>query len=777
MPEPSYLTYLIEVLAISLPPGYLLSRLSLPNLVFEHPILVSMPIYLAMGLSATTVILSAVSLVAIDGWLIWLIFLPSAALMIFSIILDLRKSRITPKRCLSVLNPTNIVGVMLFLTIFLNFGLIADYNGWPPVGDALYHTSYASLLTENGKYLFNNYSPGLHILAANFSKFMGVFPGEAVYLLATTFMILIPLTVYSIAYIITKSTILSAAVTVPAFIRIPMPMEYYLVGYFYNGTYSGLFGLLSIILFCALTVILSIRGTQTLTSISLAPIALVLLQVAITYTPFIILAALDTAILLLWKHFQGIKGLITTRKLVIGAILFAGASLLVLGNSTIEQTILRRLADISGTIGYRISSDFLFTEYGIAFLSALLISVFFLTRRKYIEITLLYLIISLPSLLSIVEPLAPYLTIILPRRIIVISTLLSWLLIALIVYDVLKIDLDASISLRFKGLIRRVNIPKSNLVGAVCLIIFIAASASTALPNFTFGRPAQGWYPISRGDDNYNVLAWVSRNVGDSDLILNDYSYAGQYISAFSIKNITCGSELNQRAIDCLKFWKEPNTISLLRLVVRYNITYVLATASSGYQDYLDPSSEYKPRPIGYDARPFFDAISFMEKTYNSGMAAVYRVNMTRLQTSGLLLVNDPVPSYVYVGLKSGWVAKYFQAIDGEIREISLLVKNYDSKMAHYVDISVRANLTGPDIYSGRLVLGASSSLSWYNVTLNQKWQYDELFVLLHASSDYIVLAGDGSGYLDSFTSADGKSFSGMNYRAGIRVRIVSSTS
>lgn len=659
--------------------GYLILLWVRPRELLNFPFFVKLPVYLTLGLLTVSILLFIIGLVRVSGYTFILMTLFSLPILYYQL---KSKSGIKIKIKTNFISLDTIMPAALFILTFLYFSNVIAIFGWPPSGDVFYHGLYTSVLVCNQKVGFTlaPYSPsvllapmltlsGLHALSATLSMLTGVFPGEAVFIVGGAIVILIPLLLYSLTYILTRSKLLSLLVFLSTFLIGP-GLEQWVFGYFYNGPYPTLFGILAILLFLTHSVASAeIQVERKLLTRRKALTLLIILGVLLVYPAFIIFSLLYLLVSTLYygkipKTIQNIK---MTRRNVLLLSLFSAITILFVASSMATnqeflsqmlQEIILRLSKVYGRHGYAVYTPIFYTSViGIAILVAGVISIFFVVKRLYARLALFYLIVLIPVMLSLHPHLFPIFSFILPERSLMICSLLSWVLISLLISHVFANSKHVLTRLRFKNRLYTSQINHGKVV-TVALIILLVFTPSL-FSNFTF-EPAHKYSWLMRHGfaNDYDVLLWVHKNVQLTDLILNDNSWTSWYIPSFSIKNVTSKYFLDSdyernRAIEVQHFWRNPNDIDLfLKLAEDHNISYVLVTSERGYFNWSDIGGDNsyvsKPyTPAQYKA--IFNDNPCLELLFEKGDAGVYKVKSLGRVEYAYALEFDGVDDHIRV--------------------------------------------------------------------------------------------------------------------------------
>lgn len=709
--------YILLHYLLALPIGYLLISTSRRRKVPNIPFTVEIPVYLALGLVAYSFFLTVFGVFVISSYsLVILAFLA----LIFNLVYKLLKWKKNKnmRTCrkiffLRFFDYKNIVPVALFLIGLLYFSIVVGYYGWPPIGDAMNHGLIASLLVQNGKIQLN-YLPlsstpldnpiGFHVLAASFSLLTGLLPGESVFLLAAAVIILIPLLLYSLCYVVTRSILPSILAFFSALITIPFGLTYYLIGYLFNGPYPNLFGFLGIILFCFLLAIDSHVSAERPTIRSKLSGFITSLHLLVTYPPFVLFPLIYA--LLRFRNSWSVFQRFLRRWWISITMTFLVSLMIAFMNRIYLFEVLRLVSLKLGgvlVVSYEIQPAFFYTLSGIAVVVATFIAIFFLLKHIHTNIALFYVLVAILCFASLPDFMRPYLSLFLPSRSIVIVTLLSWVLILTFLLHLLTVTpvhyaRDDFASVRLKGFSCKLDLHSAR-VAVIFLLSFSIVFPPYLVPTFTFRQSRLGWFQLSKYSDDYKVLLWVHENIAPNDLILNDYSYSSTYLLSFSVKNVTSYYYLDtkesiQRAEDSHNFWKKPNDYVLFsELVDKYSIEYVLVTSETGYRDWVGVGGDdkYKPKPFRNMTKTIFDNNPYVELVFEAGSAGVYRVvshglggyistmiiddeqsNFWKTETTGSGNIGAPVLSDDSVEKKSGVDSLKIAVGTGEYAHIAL---------------------------------------------------------------------------------------------------------
>ncbi|MGB9831870.1 MAG: hypothetical protein ACPLSP_07350, partial [Fervidicoccus fontis] len=180
-------------------------------------------------------------------------------------------------------------------------------------------------------------------------------------------------------------------------------------------------------------------------------------------------------------------------------------------------------------------------------------------------------------------------------------------------------------------------------------LLFSLLLLAQFVPNVAYlQNKTPNWYTASGSwRSDYEGLLWIHKNIPPTDLILNDYSWAGLWILSFSYKNTTSnfyGSIVNfNRTLELNEIWKGrlyPREVyALLR---KYNVSYIFTTSEWGYLRWwrlTGKPNEYGGKPLKPSQYiDLFNSYPFLELMFQSGNTAIYRVNRDFNADLGLLL-------------------------------------------------------------------------------------------------------------------------------------------
>jgi hypothetical protein len=608
---------------------------------------------------------------------------------------------------------------IVFVVSFLYLTNVVAIFQWPPPSDIVGHGFYTSLIIYDQRiptsfYPFANlgfyYPLGLHVNAAFLSLFLGIYPGEAVFLFGGILIIALTSLMFSLVYMITKSRVLSLSAYLLLFLTYSTQgggnLEEYVFGYLFNGELPNIYGFLIILLSLAIIVIhAKTKDQQTLTR--LYPIVMIVLL--LTYPNFIfwpLLLFLFTVLQVGVRDFA-ITCSKTRRDRIFTAVFMILSTYFVL---YVYFGIFNALASLGGLApGYYLPQEYLLNSvFGVSIVSAFAFSCV-LIILSYIKVSgssstslappdlmelrpvlLTYALIVIALFLSLNTALYDLLQYLFPSRLVIMAMIISLIvnlraltsIVNVLTRRLFRYDLvnrqftsvapsmvfrsDAAAKTGTSGIARttdrsaasgrvrghphRNKTPMDTVAAAFIILIFF--SANGLLPyslaaHFSFGlatADSSSFKPYPFKDD-FSAMEWIRNNVKDGELILNDWSWDGLFLTSLSAMNVTMQyslaylSTLNlsvqyhvaalNRTRDLQNVWLDPQNATLVHsLLGKYNVSYVFSSGDWGYLDIQGASKGYKAKPYSPDMYvEFFSNYPFLDLVFISGSSAVFKVN------------------------------------------------------------------------------------------------------------------------------------------------------
>jgi hypothetical protein len=552
------------------------------------------------------------------------------------------------------------------------------------------------------------YPVGLHVNAAFLSLVLGIYPGEAVLLFGGVLMIALTSLMFSLMYIITKSRMLSLSAYLLLFLTYSTQgggnLEEWVFGYLFNGEHPAIYGFLIVLLLLTMIFIHAKTKDQRVLT-RLYPMVMIVLL--LTYPNFIFWAFLLFIFTVLQVGLRNfvVACFKTGRDRLFTAALIVLSAYFVL---YVYFGIFNALASIGGlSPGYLLPQEYLLNSvFGVSIVSAfafscILIALSFVKTSgsstsfaspELVElrpILLTYALIVVTLFLSLNSALYDLLQYFLPSRLLITAMIVSLIVnlyaLTRIVYvlarKLFRYDLvnrqftsvapsrvfrsdsvaktgRSSIALttnrsvasgRVRGYPHRNKMPMNTVAAAFIILVFF--SANGLLPyslaaHFSFGLATVDSssfkpYPF---ENDFGAMEWIKNNVKGGELILNDWSWDGLFLTSLSVMNVTMQYSLAylltlnlsvqyqiaalNRSRDLQNVWQYPQNATLVHsLLSKYDVSYVFSSGDWGYLDVQGASKVYKAKPYSPDMYvEFFSNYPFLDLVFVSGSSAVFRV-------------------------------------------------------------------------------------------------------------------------------------------------------
>ncbi|MGC1134904.1 MAG: hypothetical protein WA941_18895 [Nitrososphaeraceae archaeon] len=302
---------IIGIAALSFPYGYLAVSMFRKSINIIVPFFILFPLYLAVGISIMVLICITIPSLLVSPYVLVIGTIPGYVFTILTnknILTSIKEGRhnlnigdlkqFTIKfigKCPK--NSANIFSLCVIIFVFAFLGKVtADYS-WPPVGDAILDSSLTALIVDR-EYIINEipfsalplaHPIGYHSVSANLSVLFTTYPAEAVFIFASFLLSLIACLLFSLTYILTRSSWISLPALSTIFIM-PGSLEpsNWIGGYFFGGPYPIILGFMVIIsLILQLQISVSHRYTKMSRTFPLT--AIMLLSLLVIYPNFLVL--------------------------------------------------------------------------------------------------------------------------------------------------------------------------------------------------------------------------------------------------------------------------------------------------------------------------------------------------------------------------------------------------------------------------------------------------------------------------------------------------------
>jgi hypothetical protein len=672
----SIIISIIIIYGISFPTGYACIYRIFGSKLSSYPFFVMLPLYIAFGLSMLIPIYLVIAFIKMT------VITPMAVLLLsIGYLISSKKSWQNSWNAPNESLSDEILPFIFFIVTLTYFIIVADYMKWPPPGDIVSaHAPLVSLIEVAGKIpiypstILILYPPGFHALVATFNSILKLYPAEAVFLMGTSIIILIPLLLYSLTYITTRSKIFSSIAFFATFLIHPSGnLEKWVVGYYFNGLYPCLTGFLIILTFIIVLALLNLNSFErdlNKTRIILMISFLISLSLVFTYPAFALLTIMYSILILIIYHrlFFNLLKIILGKfnkksNVFIVIIILALLGFLyyfIFPSSYIVGVLISYLKGsyFPGGVGigeketafaYALSPLFFIDNLnGPIIIIAYFGGIYLILRWKKLDVPLFFIITASVVFLSVSRTFYQFIFYILPNRSVIILTLLGWPIFFMTVIKSIEehsaramLMLTNKVSLPVHGH-KRMN-KSYKMVKLVAVVIILGMFAPSLSRYFSLKQlEAWGWFSHQAGFTNdFAALEWINKNIKETDLILNDASHISNYLWGLSIKNLTGHPWMQfvyaQRFNDLLNVWKNPRDMEyILEVLKKYNVQYIFSTSEWGYQLYGERHGYY-PKPYSpQDYARIFDNYPFLKPVFKAGSTRVYKVISTDIELKPL---------------------------------------------------------------------------------------------------------------------------------------------
>lgn len=682
------LIYMAVLVIFAFPFGYLLTHLK-RKVLRNYAFFVRFPLYTTLGLLTASILLFATGYLVLNAYLVLGLFVVGLLLVIA--VSTLGQSLIPRQGYGIKVNMVkavrgNWIPLLLFFLSSFYFARVCSDWGWPPAGDSKTHGYLLSVILYEDKIPLAHpfwpgpfyYPIGFHVLGtviSFFSEFFSesmkmllypgeavkllIYPGEAVLITGALIAALIPSLLYSLIYIKTRSAAFSLLGYFSVYIIHPsLNLERWIVGYFYDGTFPFLLGVLAIITsFILFELWNSFSGFHKILIIIIPGMAILISypNMFFFYTiwlAFVLLLSWRTILSKTSEILSSIKRRLPTltisslrgeqfgidfsrrRYVILIAIVFPLViSYLSIGFiQTNDVMIFLFQSAQKSAYAYTLYPSFIYDNVNsIVMWISFVMAVIYLARKKFTIMNTLYLTFFIPTIYSILDE-STYLTYlwwVFPERSVNILSPLAWIVLGILVHSTIS-----KIFFSVKG--RRSNKFFSNssiyLKAFFCILITLLFS-NTMITHLSLDLELT--QSISRGQretilrSDYLALDWIAKNVAVNDLILNDKSIAGRYILSFSIKNIVLFTEIrDERGFECVVIFSNPDDYELSRQIMeKWDVKYIFISGNDIYLEYPAGGGViWQKRPWSSSQYiGFFSENPYIEEVFRQGNSGVYR--------------------------------------------------------------------------------------------------------------------------------------------------------
>lgn len=639
--------------------GFIVFNFLKLKLPYGGNLAVSLPMYMAVGISVLVLLLTLFCFVYFDVIVSWCISL----VVIVSFFVIARKNLANFKAELFNLKKIEfLLPLFLFSFSLANFLRIALDMGWGAYVDSQTHGLFTSLIMFYKGFPSSSYPVGdielspirypmsFHALSAFDSFLTGAYPGQAILVVATALVSFLPSLFYSLVYLYSKSLKLSVGAFLLVFFLPGMapalwrPSHDLLLGNYMVGTYPNILGNALLITFLAITIIFNAKGSDFSKQLLFLYGVLI---IALCFTYYSLLPLIAAFILMKAFAFYFRKPNLNLKG-YIGIATLLSASIICIFVIFFYKSTMSRFLDLNSSTLYTSYMRYsLFTwdspyfTYAIFIFAAFPFSIWFLFKDKLRNLGLLFLAFFVPLMAAQNKQLyTDFLWFIQPDRALILLVVFSYVVVLLGLFEFFKLEwtqrrFHYSIQLRSK---------RRNFLGWLAVGCVLLLCAPSLLCHLAYSYPSTYKAALPSGND-FEALSWLANHVNSSEVILNDRSVMGLWASSFSAMNLINDREIilkiflfgslngtysANRTIEVNKILDYPWDYDGIEEIARkYNVSYI----------YLSENSLKLPQARGQDFWPFpwshltqkermlmYLQNPDLEVVYRSGNAVIFKI-------------------------------------------------------------------------------------------------------------------------------------------------------
>lgn len=530
----------------------------------------------------------------------------------------------------------HIILFVVFLSFLVYFGYLTILLQWSPAGDPLTTGLISSLLIDSGRFPvtyaplsdFNlTYPTGFSILSSEVALISQIPIGFSGLALASFTSALMIASIISIIFYLTKSLQLSL-LGIPLIFMMPAGSfaeslnfaSFWLSPYVF-GSYASWLGNGIVIALIAITSI-EVDSRKKLLITGLLCIALVL-----AYYPYAVYYLFSAVFYYLAKLRLKSRMRAIFLFSVIAAFIAITASY-----SQISSLL------INNEDNYALLHSEFTTILGIKILVATPLAAFQVYRFKSYT-GILYLVLAVPAILSLNESLYEgFLYPFLSRRY---AVLLSMLAIIVILLS-LKSSLDylrakrTTLSIAYSDRTGTER-TRSRSLDMVLRLSLVAIITLGMIPSIYQTVSYKDFTPSINSSDK-NAMLWMSSNIDKNELVLNDRSFGGLFITSFKLMNVTNAvlyglnrdseNEFIKRAQVLNTFYDNPAATDFFKKKFEeYGVDYIFVSSDPIFFDYYGTVYQYHYRSFtSQQLREILITHYEYEEVYSSGDSLVFKV-------------------------------------------------------------------------------------------------------------------------------------------------------
>jgi len=632
------LKYLLLILSYSFIIGYIFCILFELNQFFTHVFFTNLSMYITIGFSIILIIFYIFSFIYIDLNCVLIL----SIFMIFLYVYKNKNIHFNLKKFFfrkidGIDFYKEIFSLFIFLLSFVYFSYIIFSNIWSPAGDAVSHGEIISLILYNKKIPFSyhpisdvefnfiKYPLGFHILSAVFSLMTNLFSGQIMLYLSSIISLLIPNLIYSISYLKTNSCLYASISFILVYI---MPKRYIsqsgyhdlLVSKIIGGTYPSHLGIIFVISVYFISLIINKYNYKNLIILYL----ILSMAAILSYYPYYFFVIFNLLILVfnIFKEdvIQYVTGLnIKNIKDALYLLIFCVIMYIIINNLNIITDILKNTFQINILKLNNNYDKFLYAlndEKGIVILFSFILSVILICKHEELRFLIYYYIFFIPVTISyinkniyyqfwiLIPKIGRYVNCLYAISLCVISISLYKLSNKLINYllDSKSLQLQKgtkkirqnkktiyTIRIKIKTKIKIIS-----LFGIFYVFLLLIGAYPYFLPHLKYKHNNNN-KPV--GTD-YEAIVWIISNISKDDLILNDRSWEGLYLTSFQAQKVVntrtfirwvvrnqshfLSSDEYNKIIECNQIFDNPSNYSLIkRIIEKYDIKYFYVSANN----------------------------------------------------------------------------------------------------------------------------------------------------------------------------------------------------
>ncbi|MFW9877336.1 MAG: hypothetical protein ACFFG0_29965, partial [Candidatus Thorarchaeota archaeon] len=175
-------------------------------------------------------------------------------------------------------------------------------------------------------------------------------------------------------------------------------------------------------------------------------------------------------------------------------------------------------------------------------------------------------------------------------------------------------------------------------IDSVIFILILISTLLTLSPYISYSEKIQ-----ARGltEDEYKVIKWIEENVESDDLILNDPSFSGLFLTSFSYRNVVFFRQLSiyesddgdinntmyaKRIHESIKIFRYPYDFNDTKaILVKYNISYIFVSSYNIYYNYFIKQYENRSNYTSDILISAYISNPYLSLEFQKGNSAVFQ--------------------------------------------------------------------------------------------------------------------------------------------------------